>query len=124
MPPTSNRLQHSKLKCRDRASIQHFIITSFRQKNEENESQDNMIICINNSLWNEEERSELISEAVDIHMEKQKRKTLDQEKAPEPKKKKMPVEVKIVESDTDLDSGSGEESEIDNENESNDDSEL
>lgn len=82
-----------------------------------------MIICINNSLWNEEERSELISEAVDIHMEKKRRKTLDQEKAPEPKKKKMPVEVKIVESDTDLDSGSGEESEIDNENESNDDSE-
>ena len=36
-----------------------------------------IIICINNSLWNEEKRSELISEAVDIHMEKQRRKTLD-----------------------------------------------
>ena len=64
-----------------------------------------MTICINDNLWDEEERSEIIKAAVNIP-QKKRRKTMNQETKI---KKKMLVEFTIVESESEEESKSKNE---------------
>ena len=61
-----------------------------------------MTICINDNLWDEEERSEIIKAAVNIPQKKRIRKQ-------ETKIKKMLVEFTIVESESEEESKSKNE---------------
>ena len=70
-------------------------------------------ICINENLWDEGEKSEIINAAVNIHLEK--RWKMDQEKE-QKFKKKMLVEFKIVGSKSEDESESEEESKSEDEN--------
>ena len=71
-------------------------------------------ICINENLWDEGEKSEIINAAVNIHLEKRWKK-MDQEKE-QKFKKKMLVEFKIVGSKSEDESESEEESKSEDEN--------
>ena len=73
-----------------------------------------MALCINDNLWDERERSEIINAAVNIHLEK-KRKMMYQEKEPEVKKK-MLVEFAIVKNEGEDKSESEGESKSKDEN--------
>ena len=64
-------------------------------------------ICINENLWDEGEKSEIINAAVNIHLEKRWKK-MDQEKE-QKFKKKMLVEFKIVGSKSEEESKSDDE---------------
>ena len=75
-----------------------------------------MTICINDNLWDEGEKPEIINAAFNIHLEKRRRKMMYQEKEPKVKKKKLLVEFKIVESKSEDESESEEESKSEDEN--------